>query len=266
MSTPSGFTALLAQNIQDSTGTPLAAGTLSVQPTDAYDNPIAASAGGANGGLITVKPVSFPVTAGELPGTAWVPDVSLTRPQYISYRFTVRNALGEPLLILRNVQPDGPSLNLDTYTPIVPAQAPNSQGPAGPQGPPGSMATLPDSATGALFNLAIINGALEVIPSGCLAGLFLVDEVGGAHYSVLITAGQIVIAAVQLLTTPVAPVLIDTVTEQLFSLVILNGAVDVVPGGLSAGAVSQLSIFDTSGSGSWLISVANGQLTVNPAS
>jgi hypothetical protein len=65
MPTPQGFTAILANFLQNAARHSLQTGTLSVLPTDNKDRPITATAGGLGGAISTV-PVEFAIFNGTL--------------------------------------------------------------------------------------------------------------------------------------------------------------------------------------------------------
>jgi hypothetical protein len=166
-----GFTAFVANNIQDASGLPLALGSMLVQPTDNNNLPITASSGGLGGQMI-VSAATIPITAGSVGAGAVVADTSLTSPVNISFRITILDPQGRTLAVYKGVQPTGATFDFDTFTPNVPAQAPYTEGPpgtdgtdgtngtngaAGAAGSEGSVTTLAASvlpAPGNLFNIA----------------------------------------------------------------------------------------------------------------
>jgi hypothetical protein len=166
MSTPAGFTAFTAANIQDASGTPLAAGSLLIQPTDANNVPITARSGGTGGQMI-VSAATFLITAGSIGTGKIVADTALTSPTNISYRITVLDPQSRIPAVYKGVQPTGATFDFDTYTPNVPAQAPYVIGAQGPPGTVGSIGgasgiTLIDSATATPYLLTVVNGALTL--------------------------------------------------------------------------------------------------------
>lgn len=160
-----GFVAFTASNIQDVSGKLLAAGTLEVLPTDGNDFPITAAAGGAGGQMSNRVPAVFSITSGVLQAGAQIADTTQTKPANICYRFTIRDASGNPIDILKLVQTSAnTAFNLDTYQPNVGAQAVvQTSGPAGLNGTNGTNGT--NGATGTVGNAS----ALTVGPTAAIA-------------------------------------------------------------------------------------------------
>ena len=134
MPKPNGFTALVAQHIQDVGGNPLN-GALVIKATDANDQPLASVAGGQGGPVIA--DVTFIFVDGALPANAWIPTSASTTNPNTSYRFTFMDSTGQILKVWPTVQVAGDSFNLDTYQPVLTAAqgviVPGAAGPAGGQ-------------------------------------------------------------------------------------------------------------------------------------
>ena len=261
MPTPSGFTALQAQNIQDASGTLLAAGSLNVQPTDQYDNPIVASAGGTQGGIVTVNQVAFPIVNGAIPAGTAVPDCALTRPQWISYRMTVRSAAGEPLAILRGVQPTGPLFSLDSY---LPGSATLLE--------PAFNGTATDLVTGIQYRAVMVNGQATYIASTLLDGtpfaVVLVDSATGFSHALTIYRGALLppqklagpgIGAVSGVT------FIDSVSGVHTTLSVSNGALTYATVASTVPGVSQQLLADSFNGVHFALSFKNGAFQAVPA-
>jgi hypothetical protein len=137
-----GFVPLLASNIQNADGTPLAAGFLEIVPTDTSDNPLTAVAGGT-GGAIATAPAVVTITNGAIPAGICIPDSSQTRPANLCYRISILDATTVPIFTWRTVQTAANTpLNLDTLQPNVPTQAIVQAGPPGAPGAAGVAGTL----------------------------------------------------------------------------------------------------------------------------
>jgi hypothetical protein len=213
-----GFTAFVANNIQDASGLPLAAGSLLVQPTDNNNLPITASSGGA-GGQMVVAAATFPVAAGSIGAGNVVADTALTLPANISFRITVLDPQSRVLAVYKGVQPTGATFNFDTYTPNVPAQAPYTVGLQGAAGSPGSPVFV-DTISALTYRLAVVSGALGLVPANVLA-----DTVTGDCYALEIVSGAATLVSVG--ATPGAASslgFIDSVTGQPYALSVVSGA------------------------------------------
>ncbi|HZL20551.1 MAG TPA: hypothetical protein VFG23_22660 [Polyangia bacterium] len=191
-SIPAGFTAFNASHIQDASGVVLLAGTLSVEPTDSNDIPIAATSGGA-GGAILVRCATVAVETGSVPINFWVSDTSRTRPPNICYRVTVRDPSGMPIFTLPKVQPSGPFFNLDTYdptTPVIPTGTASATPPTG--------ITFIDTITGNHLTITYANGEEKITTGGADIGtpihaLILTDTMTGTPVSISYANGEEVV-------------------------------------------------------------------------
>lgn len=254
---PSGFTAILAANIQDATGTPLASGSLQVQPTDANDNPVSASAGGTAGGLITWNPEPFVITDGALPAGCWVPDVSQTRPAWISYRFTICDAVGNVLMILKGVQPTGASLSLDTYQPA-----------AATVQPPQYIASIPDGVTGVQYQIGVNLGQLVALPvslaNGTPFALVLADTSTSIHYALTIYQGSVRVVNIGTLGNAVAGVTLIDSDGQHVTMTFNNGKEQYANVASTVPGVSQILLADSYTGQHYAIAFANGSRTLTP--
>ena len=108
------FISITASHIQDATGTALASGVLSFQATDHTGAPISFRVGSS--GQVIHGPVSTPIVNGAISGFQ-VADPSQTIPAGFTYRITVANSSGLPVLAYYKVSVSGSTWNFDTYLP-----------------------------------------------------------------------------------------------------------------------------------------------------
>jgi len=126
------FMTVTATNIANGT-TPLAAGQIIFQPTDALGNPIGYQVGG--GGQQISFPTTCPIANGAITGSCQLANVSLTNPMNICFNTTVKDGsnhvvLGGPGTGYTCVQPQTTNVwcsagacNFDSYVPAVPGVA-----------------------------------------------------------------------------------------------------------------------------------------------
>lgn len=164
-------------NITDSTGNPLASGTISFAPTDLAGNPISYRMGGK--GQTLDLPVTATVTNGAF--SIVLPDTEYTNPLHVCFATTVTdNVTGQSVLGLgyKCVQPSSntgvygagfgwctaTTCDFDSYTPRTPGIAVIATGPQGIQGLPGAgfiAGLTTDGANGVTVQgKAIANGIL----------------------------------------------------------------------------------------------------------
>jgi hypothetical protein len=100
-----------ASNIQQS-GSPLSAGTIYFQATDANARPISFQLGG--GGQVVTSPYFTAITNGAI-GTFTVANPANTIPANIRYTITIQNTAGGNILTYTNVKIASCPFNFDTY-------------------------------------------------------------------------------------------------------------------------------------------------------
>jgi len=298
MSKPNGFTALVAENIQDAAGNPLT-GSLVILATDSNNVTIPASANGA-----VVSAATVPITAGAIPANTWVPDsfASTTKPLNVSYRFTFKDASGRTLITWRGVQPTGDSFDLDTYLPDVAPQAIVQFGPAGPQGPAGTpgrntaliglddgevyvivggQIVLASSAIsyktivslgGSYFSVQLVNLVLNLVPVAAPTepappevNYKTIMSPGGLYFSVQLADHALVLVPQPSATAADTVIFADTATGNFYQLVTDdrgNPSLQQVSDG--TGGVASLTIFDAVLNLTDRLSVANAGFSINP--
>jgi hypothetical protein len=121
MAAPAGYTTIMATNVVDASGNPLASGTATFQVVDGSGHPMSVQVGGY--GQVHTEAVSVPVLNGAF--QAQVVDVSATSPTMPCVLMTiVDNATGATVLTYNCVQPQGATYDLDMFsantTPVVP--------------------------------------------------------------------------------------------------------------------------------------------------
>jgi hypothetical protein len=118
---PAGYTTIMATNVVDAGGNPLASGTATFQVVDSGGHPMSVQLGGY--GQVHTEAVSVPVVAGAF--TAQVVDVSQTSPSFPCVSMNVvDNSTGVSVLSYNCLQPTGATYDLDMFststTPVVP--------------------------------------------------------------------------------------------------------------------------------------------------
>lgn len=119
--TAPGFTNILATNVVDASGQPLASGTATFQVVDAAARPMSVQITG--GGQVMTAPVTVPVTGGAF--SAQVVDVSHTAPSFPCVVMTITNNVDGTVVWQNNcLQPVGAVYDLDQFsvntTPVLP--------------------------------------------------------------------------------------------------------------------------------------------------
>jgi hypothetical protein len=117
---PAGYTTIMATNVVDAGGNPLASGTATFSVVDASGHPMSVQLGGY--GQVHTEAVSVPVVAGAF--TAQVVDVSQTSPSFPCVSLNiVDNSTGVSVLSYNCIQPTGATYDLDMFststTPVV---------------------------------------------------------------------------------------------------------------------------------------------------
>ena len=118
---PAGRTFFIATNIQDAFGNPLAAGTLSILPTDANDQPIpTVGGGGANLTRYAVVSVFNGAIVQPSGSTLSVPDSELTRPgpHLLPHRGGRSRRRGSAAVHRRPPSPAQPSISTASSRPV----------------------------------------------------------------------------------------------------------------------------------------------------
>jgi hypothetical protein len=118
---PAGYTTIMATNVVDVGGNPLASGTATFQVMDGGGHPMSVQLGGY--GQVHTEKVSVPVINGAF--TAQVVDVSQTSPSFPCVSMTiVDNSTGSSVLSYNCLQPTGATYDVDMFststTPISP--------------------------------------------------------------------------------------------------------------------------------------------------
>lgn len=155
--TPQGFTTIMATNVVDAGGNPLASGTATFQVVDANARPMSVQV--ANGGQVVTAPVTVPVTIGTF--SALVVDVSQTSPSFPCVVLTITNNVdGSVVWQNKCLQPTGAVYDLDQFstntTPVAP-QAGDTV--AGNLGVNGNLNVTGNLNIGGL-NVGVITGAV----------------------------------------------------------------------------------------------------------
>jgi hypothetical protein len=118
---PAGYTTIMATNVVDAGGNPLASGTATFQVVDGGGHPMSVQLGGY--GQVHTAPVSVAVLNGAF--TAQVVDVSQTSPSFPCVSMNiVDNSTGVSVLSYNCIQPTGATYDLDMFsvstTPVLP--------------------------------------------------------------------------------------------------------------------------------------------------
>lgn len=116
-----GYTTIMATNVVDAGGNPLANGTATFQVLDASGRPMSVQIGGF--GQVHTAPVTVAVTGGAF--IAQVIDVSQTTPSFPCVSLTITdNSTGDVVWQNNCLQPSGGTYDLDMFststTPVVP--------------------------------------------------------------------------------------------------------------------------------------------------
>ncbi len=169
-----GWTEVVAQFLQDSTGSPIARATIISSPVNDRGQPISFRAGGSGGQVLPVQ-VRTQVVDGAFAIT--LADTTLTTPVNIGYAVTIEDEYGNILWGYKCIQPSGDTWSLDTYQPDLGTLVSYSPGPPGPVGPAYSIASIGNLSGN--FADAVVSGSVDGSNT-----VFTVSGVSGAYWLV----------------------------------------------------------------------------------
>jgi hypothetical protein len=247
---PTGYTTVTASKIQDASGALLAGGRVTFYPVSSQGVPISAIADPADGGgAILQSGVVFLVVNGAITTDLFgnppqVADTSLTSPQNIAYRITITDASGVDVQGpgYGLVQPTGTTWSLDTYQPNNGSLTTTVVGATGPAGPPGSPSpssgmVLINTSTSVPFTLGISGGELALMPTQPV----LIDSITGQLWQLGVAAdsagvNRVTFTLVSSALFPVASVsFYDVAAQRIRTLTMASGTYVITSLGAGAG-------------------------------